>query len=197
MEFTFLDSRRKQLLTSGYEGNDNRDYTMMVRFNPNRQYNFKIRGIRGTRNSFSDFLPDRNYLIRSQRISPEIAWQPGIYHRLTFEYSYEHRENLQSELPSEMSASNQLQLDYRFAKAASSVLQARISFIDIAFEGQENTPAGYELLNALRPGQNFTWSLVWQQKITNGLQLNLSYDGRSSEGNAVIHTGRIQVSALF
>jgi len=197
MEFTLLNARRKQLLTSGFEGNENRDYNFMIRYNPSQLYNFKLRALEGRKTSFSDFLPDRNYLIRSRGLNPEVAWQPGIHHRLTIQYSYEHRENLQSELPDEQSVSNEVQLDYRFAKAASSVLQARLSYIEIAFAGQENTPVGYELLNALRPGRNLTWSLVWQQKITNGLQLNISYDGRSSENTAVIHTGRIQVSALF
>ncbi len=197
MEFTFLNARRKQLLTSGFEGSNNEDYSLMIRFNPSQSYNFKVRGLRGNKQSYSDFLPDRNYLIRAQQVSPEVAWQPGLHHRFTVTYSFEHRENIQSELPSEMSVSNKLQLDYRFAKAASSVIQGRVSFIDIGFEGNENTPAGYELLNALQPGKNITWSLVWQQKITRGLQLNLSYDGRSSEKGGAIHTGRVQVSALF
>ena len=100
-------------------------------------------------------------------------------------------------MQSEKAISNEFQFDYRFSKASSSVMNARVSFINIDFEGVANSPVGYELLNALNPGKNVTWSLVWQQKITRGLQLNLSYDGRASENSNVIHTGRVQVSALF
>ena len=56
---------------------------------------------------------------------------------------------------------------------------------------------GYELLNALKPGDNLTWSFNVQQKLMNGLQLNAIYEGRKSGDISVIHTGRMQVTALF
>ncbi len=197
MEFTVFNSRQKQLLTSGVEGTENQTYNFILRFNPSRLYNLKFRMGKGNKTTFSDFLPDRNYLIQSRKINPEAAWQPGIHHRFTVQYVYEHRENVAEEVQSEKAISNEFQFDYRFSKASSSVMNARVSFINIDFEGVANSPAGYELLNALNPGKNVTWSLVWQQKITRGLQLNLSYDGRASENSNVIHTGRVQVSALF
>ena len=197
LEFTYLDAKQKQLLTSGFEGSENRSYSYVLRFNPEQAYNLKLRAAHGTRRSFSDFLTDRNYLVRTQRINPEAAWQPGVHHRFTLQYAFEKKDNKQEEVSPEYSRSNTFQFEYRFAKAASSALQAQFSLINIEFSGVENTPVGYELLNALRPGRNLTWSLVGQQKITKGLQLNLSYDGRSSEDQRAIHTGRIQVSALF
>ncbi|MCA6073619.1 hypothetical protein [Fulvivirga sedimenti] len=197
MEFTVFHSRQKQLLSSGVEGAENRTYNFILRYNPSRIYNLKLRAGQGNKTAFSDFLPDRNFLIRSKRINPEASWQPGIHHRFTLQYMFERRENVADEVGNEQAVSNEFQFDYRFSKASSSVMNARVSLISIDFEGIENSPVGYELLNALNPGRNVTWSLVWQQKITKGLQLNLSYDGRASENNRVIHTGRVQVSALF
>jgi hypothetical protein len=60
-----------------------------------------------------------------------------------------------------------------------------------------NSPIGYEMLDALRPGNNFTWSINWQEKLVNGLQLSFIYEGRKSEGSNIIHTGRMQASAFF
>jgi hypothetical protein len=74
-------------------------------------------------------------------------------------------------------------------------LQARL--IQIAFAGDKTNIASYELLEGLLPGQNITWNVGWQQSILNGLQLNLTYDGRKSEELQVIHIGRVQVTALF
>jgi hypothetical protein len=56
---------------------------------------------------------------------------------------------------------------------------------------------GYELLEALRAGNNFTWNFNYRQKLSNGLQISLSYDGRKSINQRVIHLGRMQVTALF
>jgi hypothetical protein len=53
------------------------------------------------------------------------------------------------------------------------------------------------MLEALRPGNNYTWVINWQEKLSNGLQLSFSYEGRKSEATPIIHLGRMQVSALF
>jgi hypothetical protein len=52
-------------------------------------------------------------------------------------------------------------------------VNARLRLANIAYAGETNTPTGYEMLEALRPGRNLNWSLVWQQRLSNGLQLNL------------------------
>ena len=70
-------------------------------------------------------------------------------------------------------------------------------YIKIEFDGKENSALGYELLNALKPGNNMKWTFVIQQKLMDGLQLNAIYEGRKSGDIPVIHTGRVQVTALF
>ena len=53
------------------------------------------------------------------------------------------------------------------------------------------------MLEGLTPGKNYTWSLLFNQKINATLNLNLSYLGRKSEASAAIHTGMIQLKAIF
>jgi hypothetical protein len=60
-----------------------------------------------------------------------------------------------------------------------------------------NSPLGFELLEALKPGDNLTWNFNWQEKLANGLQLTFSYEGRKSKEVPTVHIGRMQVSALF
>jgi hypothetical protein len=59
------------------------------------------------------------------------------------------------------------------------------------------SPIGYEMLEALQPGDNFTWNINWLEKLSNGLQLSFNYEGRKAGVNKVVHIGRMQVSALF
>jgi hypothetical protein len=56
---------------------------------------------------------------------------------------------------------------------------------------------GLEVLQALRPGTNYTWSLNLEQRLTNGLNINVAYDGRKASGTNIVHTGRMQVAVLF
>ena len=43
------------------------------------------------------------------------------------------------------------------------------------FSGDANSPAGYQMLEGLQEGTNYTWSLLWNQKLNAFLNLNLSY----------------------
>jgi hypothetical protein len=88
-------------------------------------------------------------------------------------------------------------LEARWAKVSKRTLSTGLKFIQQAYNGQVNTPLGYEMLEALRPGNNWTWSFNLQQKLTNGLQISVNYEGRKSEMQRLIHIGRMQVSALF
>jgi hypothetical protein len=85
----------------------------------------------------------------------------------------------------------------RISKASSLSLDAFVKFSDIQYNGDINTPVAYEMLEALQPGQNYSWNLIMQKKILMGLQLSMSYEGRKSEGSDPVHIGRMQVSALF
>jgi len=49
----------------------------------------------------------------------------------------------------------------------------------------------------LKPGNNWTWSLNWQQRLANGLQVTINYEARKPGEDKIIHIGRMQVAALF
>ena len=67
----------------------------------------------------------------------------------------------------------------------------------VTFEGNVASVVGLEVLQALRRGSNFTWNLNLEQRLANGLNINVAYDGRKSSGLGVVHTGRMQVAVLF
>ena len=76
-------------------------------------------------------------------------------------------------------------------------LIARFNYIEMTYNGDANTQLGFEMLEALRVGANYTWNLSAQRSLGNNMQLNLSYDGRKSPGSPTIHTGGVQVRAYF
>ena len=196
-EVGYFNSGLKQLLQGGFEARDVEEYTLGVRVNLSRVYSLNIKTSTATKTVNSDFLEGRNYLIDSRKISPEIAWQPKGNIRISGQYGYESKENNYTSESHESAYLSEYVLEIKLNKAVKSTFNARLRYVEIAFKGEENSPIGYDLLNALRPGRNISWGINWQRKITSGLQLNLSYDGRKSEDVDVIHIGRVQVSALF
>ncbi|MGE3824794.1 MAG: hypothetical protein AB7G44_11280, partial [Bacteroidia bacterium] len=74
---------------------------------------------------------------------------------------------------------------------------ANFNYIINSFNGAENSPLGFEMLEGLKVGQNFTWALSGQTKLSKNMQLNVQYTGRKSEGSKTVHTGNVQVRAFF
>ena len=111
-------------------------------------------------------------------------------------YGYSSKINLEGE-PMETAQIHEIVTNARVSKAASFSMDAILKYSNIGYSAQSNTPVAYEMLEALQPGQNYTWSVILQKKILQGLQLSVNYEGRKSQELSVIHIGRMQVSALF
>ncbi|MEX2593426.1 MAG: hypothetical protein WD426_11690 [Anditalea sp.] len=195
---SFFNSQHKQLLSGGFEDLVQKDWKLNTRFNFNQTLNLHISMNNGTRMAASDFLDNRNYEVDQYTFGPEIIWQPTSYFRGSTDYSYTHKRNLGNTEMDEKAALNQFGLNLRYAKAIKTTLNAQLKYTNISYNGQANSPTGYEMLQALTVGDNYIWGLNWLQKIGEGLQLNMTYEGRNSEGlDRLVHTGRMQVSALF
>jgi hypothetical protein len=196
-DFNYLNGKNKQLLTNGFETRVQEEYRLTSRVNLLKALTMQMTGLKSTRANTSDFLATRNYTIETYRVAPELSYQPVNHFRLTGMLSYADKKNIARTEGAESGIFQEAGIETRFTKVASRMLQANIKYTQIRFVGEENTPLGYEILEALRPGHNVTWNVQWQQKLANGLQINVGYEGRKSEQQATIHLGRMQVSALF
>lgn len=197
-DLSYFDSQFKQLLSGGFEDLIQKDWKLNTRYNFSGQTTLRIIAGTGNRLSASDFLDNRNYTISQNQIGPEFSWQPTPYFRTTVSYSFTGKVNTANVEFKEKAQLNQVGLDLRFARAVKTTVTGNLKLIQIDYNGVANSPVGYEMLQALTPGTNVTWNLNWLQKIGEGLQLNLVYEGRNSQGlDRIVHVGRMQVSALF
>lgn len=197
MDGGLVVAERKELLTNGFNTRKDQEFHLNARANIKRQYNLRLGGKSGTIFNASDFLSGRNYEIVYQSLHPEFEWLPMLNLRLTAEYNWTDKRNVMAENTNETAMIHSLGIEGRYTKVSQRTLNLQVKYINIDFEGEENSAVGYALLNALRPGNNFTWSFNLQQKITEGFQISINYEGRKSTEQDVIHIGRMQVSALF
>jgi hypothetical protein len=195
-DFTFLQNTNKQLLTNGFEARSQNELQFNARYNLATTWNVRLLIADESKGNRSDFLENRNYMIKNQKLKPEISYQPSQNLRFTLAYFFQNKQNTLGET-GEKATLNELSLESRIAKATNRTISARMRYVNITYNGQSNSPLGYEMLEALQVGQNVQWSVNWQQRLSNGLQLIFQYEGRKSESNAVVHIGRMQVSALF
>ncbi len=76
-------------------------------------------------------------------------------------------------------------------------IKSEFQYINNNFEGTKNSAVAYQMLEGLKKGNNYTWFLTVNQKLTNYLYLNLNYNGRKSEESRAIHTGSVQLRLNF
>ncbi|MFD2245740.1 hypothetical protein [Pontibacter ruber] len=198
LEYTLQQNQQKSLLANGTETRSLGSHTLLGRLNLNEVLSSSITLGRNIRENRSNFLESKNFKIISQELTPELAYQPNTKLRFTGTYQLALREDALSASDNEQQATfHELGLETKLSQVSKRTISGVIRYVNIDFEGEQNSYVGYEILNALRPGNNLTWSFNMQQRLSNGLNISLNYDGRKANGINAVHTGRTQVSVLF
>ncbi len=78
-----------------------------------------------------------------------------------------------------------------------SVLNITATFANVAYNGVSNTPIEYAMLQGLQKGKNYLLDVSFQRKLSNYLEMTLSYEGRKTGIAKVVNTGQAQIRALF
>ena len=149
----------------------------------------------GTNETNSENYSSRNYLLESNSINPKISYLYNTNNALDFFYNYKNKENTVGAM--ELLNSHNLGTSYRFSNQKKTSMNAEFNFYLNDFEGNSNSPVAYQMLEGLQDGNNYTWSVLWLQKLNNFLDLNINYLGRKSETSKTIHTGTVQLRAHF
>ncbi len=193
-EFFYQKSQQKQFLSNGFEARNREEIRLLYRYTHKSYWQGRIYVAQINQQNFSDFLLTRNYLINSYAISKELSYQPSPEFRISITYIFSPKSNPQG---TEKNENQQYAGEIRWQRTQKTNLLLNIRYIQNDYNAEANTPIAYDMLEALAIGTNYTFSLNWQQKLSNGLQLTLNYEGRRSPPLPWVHLGRVQVSFLF
>ncbi len=196
IEWTVQDSRNKILHSNGFEQRTTRFTGARVRWNITRQYSLHLQTNIGERINESEFLDQRTFAVNYTESEPRLNYQYSNNLRISMFYGYEtKREVLRNTV--EQSVINRGGVEVRYNAPTRGTINVRVQLSNIDYPFDENTPLAFEMLQGLRAGNNGIWNITWQQNLTSYLQINLSYNGRKSPDVPVVHTGNVQVRALF
>ncbi|MBK8612669.1 MAG: hypothetical protein IPN85_04125 [Flavobacteriales bacterium] len=196
VDHTYQNDRTKSLLQNGYESRTREGNMLRLRVNATRHWTLEIESERGRSTSNSDLIEGRNFKVDQESIRPRLTWQPGTKLRAVLTYKLTRKLN-DIDLGGEQAELQDLGAELRFNAAGKGTIQLNGNLVGIAFDGTENSVIGNEMLGGLRAGTNITWSLGIQRRLSDHLQVDLTYNGRSSEGVPTVHVGGAQVRAFF
>lgn len=193
-EWTWLDNKNKNLLSNGFESRNIQSHALRLRYNITRQVSVHAMAEGGNKQNESEFFALRNYQIVHKLAEPSIIIQPATGLRISLLYGYQIQENTSG---IENSQSHRVTIENRFSFPSKGSLQLRYQIWHINFSYDPNTPLAFEMLQGLRDGTNHVWNVNWQQNLNAWMQLSIQYNGRKPTDIRAIHTGSVQLRALF
>lgn len=193
-EYLFTQSQQKNLLYYGLEGLTMSVHQLSLRSVPVKLCVLQLLYDYTDKANQSQFLTDRTYRILSHRLQPQVT--------LRF------REDIQTALLFEMVArSNRLgversrhynaALDINYRIKEKGALLMKMQYTHVMYNSMEQNALAYEMLSGLTVGNNFLWNISYQTKLFEYLQINLQYEGRVTNDKRLIHTGFVQLKAMF
>jgi hypothetical protein len=145
----------------------------------------------------SQFFTNRNYLIQAVESEQKLVFQPNTAFRISGIYKYTEKKNTATEGPSQQAFLNTYGVELKFNQTEKGSLTGRFDFIQIRYNGSQNTSVSYEMLNGLAKGDNFTWELTYQRNLNSNIQISINYNGRKTTSASVVHLGGAQIRAYF
>ncbi|MFL5764983.1 MAG: hypothetical protein ACJ77K_13650 [Bacteroidia bacterium] len=196
LDLSFQDARNKILLVNGFDTRTNTFSEARLRWNMTRELSWNMYYRNGVKASSSQFFSSRDYSIDYFETEPKLNYQPNTSFRTSVSFRYAEKKN-KTELGGQKAEVEDYGAEIKYNVLQKGSLELKANYIRIAFNGTQNTSLAFEMLDALKIGQNITWGAAYQRTLSNNLQLSLTYDGRKSEGTKAIHTGGAQVRAYF
>jgi len=195
-QYSFFNNINKILLINGMETRRLKNNELRLMWNATVKTSIESAFRLGEKSNLSGYFQTRNYLIDMNEFEQRFNYQPTTNNRYSLMFRYKTAGNTQphGEQQTEIIT---IGPEIRFLFRKNQVVFMNIHYHSIKYNDDVNTPIAFEMLEALRPGQNLTWSLNLQSNISKSFQLNIQYQGRKPEDMKAIHYGSIQIRAML
>jgi hypothetical protein len=193
--YTYLSNTNRTTLSIGFQ--ENRIESHQLQCNHKFWTNWLVNLDFSFQNneSLSENFATRNFNLDEIRFQPKLSYIFNENARFDVFYQYTSKDNTIDSM--EQLLQSNYGTSFTYNNANKMALTGAINFFKNEFTGNANTPVAFQILEGLQPGNNFTWSLLAQKKLTKFLDLNLNYFGRKTETSKTIHTGTVQLRAYF
>ncbi|ANW97308.1 hypothetical protein AXE80_13845 [Wenyingzhuangia fucanilytica] len=192
--YTFQNNKNTQNISSDFQTATQNMHELNFQHNILSSWIIATTANTETNNNTSTGFNSRNFNILSKKINPSISYLKDEFSTLKTNYTFRNEHN---NIGLESLKSHDFGLEYNYNNPKKGSVIANVNMIENKYNGPVNTPASYRILEGLQPNRNYTWSLIIQKKLTQLLDLSVSYSGRKNTASNAIHTGSVQLRANF
>lgn len=196
VDIGWQNNLNKSALVNGAESRKLSIYSVRLRWNLSKKLTTVQKLEQKQKENISEFFQNLNYRIGEITWEPQLVLQPNNKLRFALTYDFIQSKNYLGDIE-ERSLQNKGTLEAKYNVLSKSTLNTRFTYADIHFTGTGNSPVQFAMLEGLLPGTNLLWSVSLEKKMSNKINLSLSYDGRKTGTAKMVHVGRAQLQALF
>ena len=193
--YTYLSNKSKNVLSFGFIENNLKSHQLHFNHKIAETWLINVLSSLEKNESFSENFTSKNFNIDEYRINPKLSYLLNDNVKFDAFYQYTNKDNTIGNL--ETLKQQKYGVSFTLSDSQKAAITGEVNYFSNDFKGNANSPVGYQMMEGLQPGKNFTWSLLAQKKITQFLDLNLNYFGRKTETSKTIHTGTVQLKAYF
>jgi hypothetical protein len=194
VEWVANGSTAKQILANGYEIarlNSNQFFTW---FGFSSGISLRLSYTFETKIQESEYFALRNFNIKRDIPAIKIRYVGMLGFTAEVGYKYEYAKNsIGIEENKEQTLSSEL--NYSMRGKSWIIVNSSLSKLD--YVGSLGTPIEYEFLKGFKPGTNAAWEIKIRRKLSSYFEMDISYNGRYISTGRFIHTGSMQVRAVF
>ncbi|NQX86254.1 MAG: hypothetical protein HRT67_10190 [Flavobacteriaceae bacterium] len=193
--YTYLSNKTRNVLSFGFIEHHLKSHQFNLIHKVKKSWLFNFKSTFENNESISQNFESKNFNIDEFSLKPKLSYLHD--NKLRFDVFAHYASKVNTIRDMETLEQQNYGLSFSYNNTTKSALSMEFNYILNAFEGDTNTPVGYQMMDGLQNGKNYTWTIIAQKKLTKFLDLNLNYFGRKTELSEVIHTGTVQLKAYF
>jgi hypothetical protein len=193
--YTFINTDNKNAYSINNQNNKLKSHQLLFNHRIKQWWLLDVKTSFSENKSTSDVFTSRNYTIQSKEFNPKISYLYSTNSRFEMLYHLKDKKNIIGD--EEALFINTLGANFIHTTGKNFSVNSSLNLVLNKFTGKTNSAVGYQLLEGLRPGTNYTWNVSFQKRINSYLDITFNYLGRKSESVKAIHTGSLQLRASF
>jgi len=193
--YTYLSNKAQNALSFGFIENGLKSHLLDFNHKIANTWLITLQSAFDKTESASENFNSKNFNLDEVRLHPKLTYLLNDNTRFDVFYQYTKKDNTIGGF--ESLKQQKYGVSFAVSNQQKAAISGEFNFFSNNFIGTTNSPVGYQMMEGLQPGKNFTWRLLAQKKLTKFLDLNLNYFGRKSETSKVIHSGTVQLKAYF
>lgn len=192
--YTYSSQESQNFLFTGAESRDTKSHLVNAKYRPWQHFNILTEAENIRTSSHSDLFSSRRFKLDAWRLKPGISYQIESKFSAALNYTFQTKKNTDG---IEKLKQSDLGAEIQWNDGSKSSLLGTFNYIKNDFTGNGQSVVGNQMMEGLKSGNNLVWQFTFQRQLNSFLSVNISYDGRKTEGNKSIHSGSVQIQARF